>query len=127
MAQASLREDLPEDVRPAYPFRSLRARCESGTDFLFDKHWLTHPGRMAAYCPHNPSHPDYRVSLCELPDDLPEETRRHWVRGFLAGNLPRPSLTVQANPELFRQWEEAAEEFSITGEWWFEDPADSDT
>ncbi len=38
------------DIDPELWFVLPRPRCRGGRDFLFDKHWLTHPGRMAAYC-----------------------------------------------------------------------------
>lgn len=107
--------DLPDDVDPALSFRSPHKRCGGGEDYLFDKHWLTHPGRMAAYCPHDPEWPDYRISLAEMPTELPVATR-YWVKGFLAGNLPAPPDAPEDSDE-FRQWERRAAVFSETGEW----------
>jgi len=40
---------------------------------------------MAAYCAAKKF--DYRISLDELPDNLPQTTR-YRVEGFRAGNLP---------------------------------------
>ena len=51
------RNTLPEDVDPEMWFTSPHARCGGGRDYLFHKHWLTHPGRMAAYCPHDKEWP----------------------------------------------------------------------
>lgn len=107
--------DLPDDVDPALSFRSPRQRCRGGDDYLFDKHWLTHPGRMAAYCPHDPEWPDYRISVNELPADLPVATR-YWVKGFLAGNLPEPPDAPEESEE-FRKWQRRAIGFAETGVW----------
>jgi hypothetical protein len=115
---------LPDDVDPELWFVSPHTRCDAGRDYLFDKHWLTHPGRMAAYCPHDPEWPDYRISLGELPENLPSATR-YWVKGFLAGNLPpAPVEMAEGSPETLA-WERAAQVFAETGEWTL-DSADSD-
>ena len=113
---AEVRPPLPDDVDPELWFTSPHPRCRGGRDYLFDKHWLTHPGRMAAYCPHDADWPDYRISLQELPEDLPPATR-YWVRGFLAGNLPpAPVDSAKDSPEM-QAWCEAAKIFAETGEW----------
>src|SRR5688500_7910396 len=91
---------LPAAGHPALSYYS--ERC-GGDDYLFDKRWHTHPGRMAAYCPHDPKHPDYRISAYELPADLPDATR-YWVAGFLAGNLPAPPDGVSERDELMERW-----------------------
>lgn len=111
-----LERPLPADVDPRLWFVSPHARCRGGRDYLFDKHWLTHPGRMAAYCPHDVEWPDYRISLGELPDDLPEATR-YWVRGFLAGNLPPAPIEKEPSSPELEAWTAAAEHFARTGEW----------
>ena len=113
---AAPQPSLPDDVDPALWFVSPHARCDGGQDFLFDKHWLTHPGRMAAYCPHDPEWPDCRISLPELPEDLPPATR-YWVKGFLAGNLPPAPLEVADDSAQMLTWELAARVFSERGEW----------
>ena len=123
---------LPDDVDAELWFMSPHERCGSGRDYLFDSHWHTHPGRMSAYCPHDPAWPDYRISLSELPDDLPTATR-YWVRGFLAGNLPPgPDIDDEDNEDAentaeFREWKRRAEEFSRTGVWLYApEPADDE-
>ncbi len=107
---------LPDDVDPELWFPSPHERCGGGNDYLFDKHWLTHPGRMAAFCPHDPDWPDYRISLSDLPAELPVATR-YWVKGFLAGNLPRPMPDCPEGGQEFRDWEQRARVFAETGEW----------
>ena len=107
---------LPDDIDPKLWFASRRRQCRGERDYLFDKHWLTHPGRMAAYCPHDAEHPDYRISLSELPESLPDETR-YWVRGFLAGNLPTAPVVNDLDAPELHDWQAAAEEFARTGEW----------
>lgn len=105
---------LPNDVDPELWFRS--ARCGGQRDFLFDAKWTTHPGRMKAYCPHS-DWADYRISVYELPDDLPLATR-YWVQGFMAGNLPRP--TRFWDDRYMARWHAMAATFAGTGDW----PAD---
>jgi hypothetical protein len=63
--------ELRGDVDPDLSFFSARDHV------LFDASWPTFPGRMAAYCPHDDQ--DYRTSLYELPEDLPDATR-YWGR-----------------------------------------------
>jgi hypothetical protein len=106
--------DLPDDVDPELWFWS--ERCD-GRDYLFDSHWHTHPGRMAAFCPHDADHPDYRISKDELPEELPVTTR-YFVAGFLAGNLPAPPCDdAPASEATMSEWERAAERFSRDGVW----------
>jgi hypothetical protein len=102
--------NLPADVDEKLWFDS--AEC-GGRDYIFDSHWRTFPGRMSAYCPHDPEHPDYRISLAELPTSLPKATR-YFVQGFLAGNLPaRPDTD---SPALIA-WRQAALRFTTAGYW----------
>ena len=103
---------LPDDVDPELWFPS--AQCGGERDYLFDAKCHTFPGRMKAYCPHRPDFPDYRISLSELPDNLPVATR-YWVKGFLAGNLPAPAN--EEDEAYMVRWHEAAEAFADTGEW----------
>lgn len=102
---------LPDDIDRELWFAS--AKCGGERDYLFDAKWHTWPGRMKAYCPHQPDRPDYRISVTELPEDLPVTTR-YWVRGFMAGNLPQP---VRDDDEYMAQWHAAAERFASTGDW----------
>ena len=46
----------------------------------------------------------FRVSLSQLPEDIPEATRL-WVRGFLAGSVPQLDVEARVN------------EFLATGVW----------
>jgi hypothetical protein len=112
---------LPDDVDPEIWFWS--ARC-GGRDYLFDAHWLTHPGRMAVFCPHDPKHPGYRISKSELPGDLPDATR-YFVAGFLAGNLPHQPDDDQSTPKM-REWATAAERFAAEGQWYLDSEVDCD-
>jgi hypothetical protein len=107
---------LPDDVDPEMWFRSTRTECDGGRDYLWNGEWHTFPGRMAAYCPHRPEHSDYRISLSELPDDLPVATR-YWVRGFLAGNLPDPEEDWEWETAEMSDWRRRAREFTRTGRW----------
>jgi len=68
---AVIGDPLPGDVDPALWFPC--AAVPSTRDYLFDAQWHTHPGRMAAHCAARGS--DYRVSLYELPEKLPDATR----------------------------------------------------
>lgn len=89
-AKVSDAVELPPDIDPAIRFSC--PQVPSTFDYLFDAHSHTWPGRMAAYCPAQDL--DYRISLEELPDDLPVSTR-YWVEGFLAGNHPvQPDASV---------------------------------
>ncbi|HEX2179537.1 MAG TPA: hypothetical protein VHL54_08490 [Actinomycetota bacterium] len=110
---------LPEDVDPALSFFS--ERC-GGNDFLYDSHWHTHPGRMSAYCPHSEQWPDYRISVYELPRDLPVTTR-YWVEGFMAGNLPTPpeDFFDWEGGKFMAKWRPLAAQFVKTGYWPNED------
>lgn len=56
---------------------------------------------------------DIRVSLSEI--DVMSPSASIWIRGFLAGNLPRPP-TADDGPEL-ENWKVAAAHFQRTGDW----------
>jgi hypothetical protein len=97
-------------------------------DYLYDSGWQTHRGRMSAWCPHDPNWRSYKISLSELPRDLPRATR-WWVRGFLAGNVPDAPAALcdpamSGTPELER-WFELARRFSATGKWPAEDDVEA--
>lgn len=55
----------------------------------------------------------FRVSVSQLPEDLPEVTR-YWVRGFLAGQVP--SLDAE-EPHDMDLWTQRVDEFLATGAW----------
>lgn len=101
--------------------------CDGRRDYLYDSGWHTFPGRMAVWCPHDPAHASYRISIDELPDDLPDATR-WWVRGFLAGNVPEPPVELvdpAADKEKLARWFEVAKRFSEVGKWPSEDDLDA--
>ena len=106
--------ELPDDVDEELWFWS--EEC-GGRDYLFDSKWHTHPGRMSAYCPHNLTSPEYRISKYDLPEDLPTPTR-YFVAGFLAGNLP-PAPSDEGDPTeaTFAEWQRAADRFAVEGRW----------
>jgi hypothetical protein len=106
-------DDLPDDVDPELWFWS--EQC-GGRDYLVDGHWLTHPGRMAVFCPHDTDHPAYRISKSELPADLPDATR-WFVKGFLAGNLPDPPDDEDDSSPTMQAWSRAAQRFADEGSW----------
>lgn len=107
-------DELPDDIDPALWFWS--ARCD-GRDYLHDSSWLTHPGRMAVFCPHDEVHKGYRISKSELPTDLPDATR-YFVAGFLAGNLPtEPDDSYEPASPTMAEWKRAAERFKAEGIW----------
>jgi hypothetical protein len=112
-----LTPDLPDDVDPELWFYS--ERCH-GRDYVFDSHWHTHPGRMAVFCPHSTEWPNYRISLSEMPADLPTATK-YWVRGFLAGNLPRQPADDEDDTPAMQRWREKALSFAREGYWEDED------
>jgi hypothetical protein len=105
--------DLPDDIDPELWFE---CRHHPGQrDYLYNARWHTFPGRMGAYCPTRKV--SFRVSIAEMPSDLPLATR-YWVQGFLTGNMPRQP-TDEEGPELVA-WREKADHFFATGYW----PAD---
>ncbi|WP_134012330.1 hypothetical protein [Kribbella sp. VKM Ac-2566] len=59
---------------------------EGARDILYPSAGNTFRGRMPAWC--ELRQVSFRVSLSELPDDLPVATRL-WIRGFLAGSVPQ--------------------------------------
>jgi hypothetical protein len=80
-----------------------------GRDLLYPAAGNTFRGRMPAWC--ETRQVSYRVSLSELPDDLPLATRL-WVRGFLAGQVP---TWDDAAPE--EEQRRHADEFLTSGTW----------
>ena len=54
----------------------------------------------------------FRVSLSQLPEDIPEATRL-WVRGFLAGSVPQLDDEVDDLVAV----EARVNEFLATGVW----------
>ena len=104
--------DLPADVDPELWFE---CRHHPGKrDYLLSTPWHTFPGRMHAWCAERQV--SFRVSLIEMPPDLPAATR-YWVRGFLTGNLPRqPNLDDWDDPVMVA-WQIKARDFLATGYW----------
>jgi len=72
------------DLDPALWFPCVHH--EGARDIFYASAGNTFRGRLPAWCEHREV--SFRVSLNELPDDLPESTVL-WVRGFLAGCVPR--------------------------------------
>jgi len=104
---------LPDDIDPELWFASKQ--CGGQRDYLYDSGGHTWPGRMSAYCPHeDEAHSGYRISVHELPDDLPTATR-YWVRGFMAGNLPEPRRPDDR--AYMERWDANAKDFVATGLW----------
>ncbi len=80
-------------------------------DLLYPSAGNTFRGRLPAWC--ETRQVSFRVSVSQLPDDLPEATR-YWVRGFLAGQVPQ--LDVE-EPEDMDLWGQRVDEFLTTGSW----------
>jgi len=102
---------LPDDVDPALWLPCSHSPTDR--DYLYPAAWHTFPGRMGAYC--SSKNVYFRISLSEIPADVPEATR-YWVRGFLAGNLPEPPSKDLEGADLER-WQRRAEQFFATGRW----------
>jgi hypothetical protein len=108
---------LPEDIDAALWFRGS---C-GDTDYLVRTNPHTHPGRMAAYCPHaGTDHRGYNVSISELGDCSAEV--RWWAQGFVAGSEPGPPEndegdTVAENHLTFMAWQSFRREYLRTGVW----------
>lgn len=84
------------------------AQHPGSRDLLYPSSGNTFAGRMPAWC--ETGQVSYRVSIAELPDDLPPSTLL-WIRGFLAGSVPGlgdADLAVR---------EREADEFLATGYW----------
>ena len=95
----------------AYPFHDAVCGDE---DLLYSALGHGHLGRLAAYCPAQDRY--YRVSVSELPPDMPGPTAA-FVRGFLTGSLPdRPDETTAAEG-AFDVYNNAARRYLATGEW----------
>lgn len=79
-------------------------------DILHPSAGNTFIGRIPAWC--ETRQVSFRVSLSELPDDVPEATRI-WVRGFLAGCVP------QWNDDIddLAEFDERVNELLTTGRW----------
>jgi hypothetical protein len=80
---------------------------EGARDILYPSSANTFPGRMPAWCEHRQV--SFRVSLSSLPDDLPVVTRL-WVRGFLAGSVPRLDTDLETR-------QRQVDAFLATGTW----------
>jgi hypothetical protein len=109
--------DLPEDIDPELWFECKHH--PGRRDYLFDNHWHTFPGRMAAYC--ESRRLDFRVSLQEISESRGPATD-WWIRGFLAGNLPSPPDVEHDDPRM-TEWHSKAQAFAATGEWPAEPPS----
>jgi hypothetical protein len=108
---------LPEGVRSSMWFDS--SRCE-GRDFLVEANPHTYPGRMTAFCPHDPSHPYYNVSISDLSSCSDES--RAWSKGFLIGSEPNSPLDgdgfeLDEDSSEFAAWQRARNDYADTGTW----------
>ena len=104
-------DELPAEIDPALWFPC--SDVPGARDYLYSAAWHTFTGRMGAYCPAKQVW--FRVSASEIPDAVPESTR-YWVKGFLAGNLPRqPDSDIEG--AALEQWTEKARAFLATGVW----------
>ena len=112
--------DLPDDIDPDLWFSCVHDA--SARDYFYNARWHTFPGRMPAYCPSR--HVSFRVSLAELPSELPVATR-YWVEGFLVGNMPtQPYVEDEDDPALIR-WRADATAYFDTGYWPRSDETDA--
>ncbi len=80
-------------------------------DLLYPSAGNTFRGRLPAWC--ETREVSFRVSVSELPDDLPQATL-YWLRGFLAGQVPQ--LDVE-EPDDMNLWKQRVDEFLTTGNW----------
>ena len=58
-------EELPEGIDEELWFKCPHS---GGRDFLVEANPHTFPGRMVAFCPHDPMFPYYNVSIGEIED-----------------------------------------------------------
>ena len=100
---------MPEGIDPQLWFKC--GHDAETREYLYNARWHTFPGRMAAYCVARQL--AFRVSLDELPEDLPTATR-YWVQGFLAGNMPRQPDLDDDEPSL-RRWEQQRDQYFASG------------
>ena len=62
MVTVAAEPTLPDDVDRALWFHGACGQV----DYLVRDNSHTHPGRMSAYCPHRPDHPDYNISIYDI-------------------------------------------------------------
>jgi len=110
-------DKLPDDIDPAL---WIRCRQTAEQDFLVERKPHTFAGRMAAYCPHDPTFSDYNVSAAEV-DDCSDEAR-WWIRGFVVGGEPDAPLDgegyeVAEGDPPYQRWEAARAEYLESGYW----------
>ena len=58
-------DDLPDDIDPTL---WIKCRQTGDQDYLVERNPHAFPGRMAAFCPHDPTFSDYNVSIAEIGD-----------------------------------------------------------
>jgi hypothetical protein len=107
---------LPDDVDPALWFRGACGQV----DYLVRDNAHTHPGRLTAYCPHRPDHPDYDISINQLGECA--EQVRWWAEGFVIGSEPGPPLNdsgfeVEEDDSAYQSWSNHRAEYRRTGVW----------
>ncbi len=89
-------------------------------DYLVRGNPHTSPGRMGAYCPHDPQFRWYNVSLRDLHEPTPAAA--WWSSGFVAGNEPGPpvdsdGLEYEAGTEAYDEWNKARDGYLKRGYW----------
>jgi len=102
---------LPDDIDPELWFPC--ADVPGSRDYLYSSIWHTFPGRMGAYCAAKDLY--FRVSADEIPSDRPLTTT-YWVRGYLAGSLPRSPNDDPDDVEL-AAWRARARGYFESGSW----------
>jgi hypothetical protein len=103
--------------------RSARPKVDPKLWFTMEpscagKHYLlsashTFPGRFTVWCPLKK-----RAANCSL-SDVKKASREasYWLKGFLAGNEPRPEREWTVESREFKAWEKKSRRFQKTGVW----------
>jgi hypothetical protein len=111
------RDGLPQGIDPSLWFVAETCRER---DYLVEAKPHTGPGRMEAYCPHDPTFPYYVVTRSEIGTCSPES--KLWIRGFIVGSEPYPPVAEDGSPmsessSEYRAWDEERANYRVTGEW----------
>lgn len=102
---------LPDDIDPELWFPC--GDVTGARDYLYPSVWHTSIGRMGAYCASKDVY--FRVSAEEIAGDAPITTK-YWVRGYLAGSLPR-SPNEDPSAEEMTAWTARAHAYLDSGSW----------
>ena len=116
MVTVAAEPTLPDDVDRALWFHGACGQV----DYLVRDNSHTHPGRMSAYCPHRPDHPDYNISINDI--GACAESVRWWAEGFVVGSEPGPPLDdsgyeLEEHDPAYRAWSNHRAEYRRTGVW----------